>query len=48
MQVYAALEIWPKLVRGLRIDGERQFLARDRRRPQRVWIERDGELLETV
>jgi hypothetical protein len=45
--MYAALEIWPKLVRNLRIFGERQFLARYRRRPRRVWIERDGALLET-
>jgi cation transport ATPase len=46
--MYAALELWPKLVRKLRVFGERQFLARFRRRPQRVWIERDGALLETA
>jgi hypothetical protein len=46
--MYAALELWPQLVRRLRVFGERQFLARFRRRPQRVWIERDGALLETA
>ena len=46
--MYAAFEVWPMLVRRLRVLGERQFLARYRRRPQRVWIERDGALLETT
>lgn len=45
--MYAALEFWPALVRRLRIAGERQFLSRYRRRPRRVWIERDETLLET-
>ena len=45
--MYAALETWPRLVRRIRADGQRQFLARYRRRPQRVWLERDGTLLET-
>ena len=45
--MYAALEVWPRLVRNIRLDGQRQFLARYRRRPQRVWIEREGTLLET-
>lgn len=44
--MYAALEIWPKLVRRLRMEGQRQFLARYRRSPQRVWIDREGSLLE--
>jgi cation transport ATPase len=30
----------------LRKEGQRQFLARYRRSPQRVWIDRDGSLLE--
>jgi hypothetical protein len=45
--MYATFIMWPKLVQRLRVTGERQFLARYRRRPQRVWIEREGTLLET-
>jgi hypothetical protein len=44
--MYAMLEIWPKLVRRLRNEGQRQFLARYRRSPRRVWVDRDGSLLE--
>ena len=42
--MYATLETWPRLVRQLRTRGagQRQFPARYRRCPQRVWIERDG------
>ena len=45
--MYATFIMWPKLMQRLRVTGERQFLARYRRRPQRVWIEREGALLET-
>jgi E1-E2 ATPase len=45
--MYAALEGWPALVRRLRAEGRRQFLARYHRRPRRVWMERDGALVET-
>jgi hypothetical protein len=44
--MYAMLELWPKLVRRLRSEGARQFLARYRRSPHRIWIDRDGTLLE--
>jgi hypothetical protein len=44
--MYVMLELWPKLVRRLRNEGQRQFLARYRRSPRRVWIDRDGSLLE--
>ena len=44
--MYATFVMWPRLIRQLRVAGERQFLARYRRRPQRVWIEREGALLE--
>jgi hypothetical protein len=45
--MYAMLEMWPRLVRRIPSEGQRQFLARYQRRPPRVWLEREGTLLET-
>jgi hypothetical protein len=40
------LEVWPWLLKRLRRESERILLARYRRRPRRVWLDRDGTTVE--
>ena len=40
------LEVWPWLLKRLRRETERKLLARYRRRPRKVWLDRDGTTIE--
>jgi hypothetical protein len=40
------LELWPRLLKRLRRERERKLLARYRRRPRKVWLDRDGTTVE--
>ena len=40
------LEFWPRLLKRLRREAERKLLARYRRRPRKVWLDRDGTTVE--
>ncbi|HTD16892.1 MAG TPA: hypothetical protein VK673_17050, partial [Chthoniobacterales bacterium] len=40
------LEVWPKLLKRIRREGERKLLARYRRRPRKIWLERDSTTVE--
>jgi hypothetical protein len=40
------LEFWPRLLKRLRREAERKLLARYRRRPIKVWLDRDGTTVE--
>jgi hypothetical protein len=45
--MYWLLLFWPRKARQLRKEYEAGFLSRYRRRPARVWVEREGSLIET-
>jgi len=40
------LEVWPRVLKRLRRESERKLLARYRRRPRKVWLDRDGTTVE--
>jgi hypothetical protein len=44
--MYWLLAFWPRLTKNIRQEGELNFLARLRRRPRRVLVERAGEAAE--
>jgi hypothetical protein len=40
------LEFWPRLLKRFRRESERKLLALYRRRPRKVWLDRDGTTVE--
>jgi len=44
--MYWLMAYWPELTKKVRQEGELNFLARLRRRPRRVLVERSGEAVD--